>query len=110
MIDENRLIDDLIKCRELGRKSCEIVGKIIRNRPKVGTLIPCEERLPENFQDVLVLYKARIDGGTHDGEEISDFGIGYVIGKEWTVRATKHIKQNTQIAIAWMPLPNKYED
>lgn len=41
-----------------------------------GGWIVCEDRLPKDMKDVLVFYKARIDGGTHDGEEIHNFGIG----------------------------------
>lgn len=34
MIDEKKLLDDLIKCKELGRKSCMAVADIINSQPK----------------------------------------------------------------------------
>lgn len=110
MIDEKKLIDELkqsgmIADNEYGNAIIDMIN----SQSKIGELILCEERLPENFQDVLVLYKARIDGGTHDGEEGHGFGIGYYYNKKWTFKTILRIKTYSQEVIAWMPLPEMPE-
>lgn len=72
--------------------------------------ISCEDKLPEDMEDVLVFYKATIDGGTHDGEEILGFGIGYYLeyDREWMFFTSKHIRSYPQKVIAWQPLPEPY--
>lgn len=52
MIDEKKLLDELIKCKDLGRKSFESVLRVINEQPKVGEWIPCSERLPKAEEEV----------------------------------------------------------
>lgn len=72
LIDEDKLIEDLIKCRGLGRKSCEIIAELIKNQPKIiglascnkrsdryygGGWIACEDRLPEEHKLYDITFK-----------------------------------------------------
>lgn len=120
MIDEKKLlleISDLKKSMKSENSdylsgyfsAFSTIEGMIAGYPKEGTLIPIEERLPEDFQDVLVLYKARIDSGTHDGEEVCGYGVGYIFSKTWNFATTKHIKSYPQEVIAWTPLPEEYK-
>lgn len=62
MIDEKKLIEDLIYCRGLGRMSCDDVLKTIKEQPKVGEWIPCSERLPsESNYYMACIYNQDID-------------------------------------------------
>lgn len=81
-----------------------IQGMIARQE-KIGKFISCTEQLPENLQDVLVLYKAKIDGGSCDGEEIFSYGIGYCFDKEWKFETVLRIKPYSKEVVAWIPLP-----
>ena len=74
-----------------------------------GGWIACEDRLPEDMEDVLIFFKAAIDGGTHDGEEILSFGIGYYLkyNREWVFFTSKHIKDYPQKVLEWQPLPEQ---
>lgn len=57
MVDENKLIDDLIRCKGIGRKTCEIIFELIGNQTKVDGWIPCVERLPEEEGMYLITSK-----------------------------------------------------
>lgn len=103
MIDEERLIEDLIHCKELGRNSCEAIFKLINNQPKIGGWIPCSERLPTKEESIkndncFILDDGnRRYGGMFDYEKQCfvhfDFWKGLVENKG---------------AIAWQPLPEAY--
>ena len=80
------------------------------NMDNGGGWIACDDRFPDDMEDVLVFYKANIDCGTHDGEEIHNFGIGYYFshGNKWSIVTLVKTKNNTQKVIAWQPLPEPY--
>ena len=75
--------------------------------------IPCDERLPQTgMSDVLVTYKAMIDGGTHDGEYITSVGIGIYSNyhKQWNIKTILRIKNDGVKILAWQPLPPSYKE
>ena len=116
MIDEKKLIEDLVCCKELGRKSCQAVLDVINAQQKldvpdtnVGSRrewyqkgyqdgldadkwIPCSERLPEDDTDVLIcigefVHEARF----YEGHFSNAYGMWY--------KAVQH----------WQPLPEPYK-
>lgn len=95
MIDEKILLDELTKCKDLGRKSFESVLKVINNQPKVGEWIPCSEQ-EEPTEDGMYLVSGR---WLRSGEKVVDscefFG-------EWKC-------VNNFIIEAWMKLPPAYK-
>lgn len=105
MIDEERLIEDLIKCKELGRKSCEVVDELIRNQPKIGGWIPCSERLPD---------KGVMNPITND---YAEYLCTVCVDGFRTVRPIKFDKDGCWVnhgmnfdkyVTAWQPLPEAY--
>lgn len=46
MIDENKLLDDLVKCKELGRNSFQAVINLINSQPKIGEWLPIDKNKP----------------------------------------------------------------
>lgn len=97
MIDEKKLIEDLVYCKGLGRKSCEAVLETINKQPKAGEWIPCSERLPEMGERVLLQDQY---GCSEIGErEIKGVQEGFSDGVWWS--SANHY-------VAWMPLPEPY--
>ena len=93
MIDEKKLIEDL---KEYKIDNISINGKsiidIINEQPKTDW-IPCEERLPENDEDVLVQME--------DDSMMVDFRTASSSGWFWA--------DNDDLPIAWQPLPAPYK-
>ena len=111
LIDEKRLIEDLIKCKELGRKSFEAVLKIIEEQAKVNCSrrewyqkgyqdglnanrwIPCSERLPTKYDNLLI---CQSDGYVN---------VGY-----YSLNGFKDMNSYPyKDVIAWQPLPEPYK-
>lgn len=131
MIDENKLIEDLIECKELGRKSCVAVTDIINNQPKIRGWIPCSKKMPKPEEEVLVLTKSGTittamyeDGTIYEGDSCwvwNDCEFKYdeeeddcIISEGWW--EYKHFNTddvyNNEIdekVIAWQPLPEPYK-
>lgn len=121
LIDEKRLIEDLIKCKELGRKSFEAVLKIIEEQAKVkvncsrrewyqkgyqdglnaNRWIPCSENLPENTRTVIV-----------DVEELRNptFAFYMKLSKKWVLVERDFIYLEDFHVLAWQPLPEPYKE
>lgn len=75
--------------------------------------IPCDEQLLQtDMSEVLVTYKAMIDGGTHDGEYITSVGVGYYMNhhKKWNLVSIYKIKDDSVKILAWQPLPPSYKE
>ena len=117
MIDEKKLIEDLIKCKELGRKSCELVGNIIRSQPKIGEWIPCSERLPEEIGNYIIHVKTGI-GEDYVGMWCYQRGV-HLSGNQTYIDDKQGYWCNafngdpineplSKTVIAWQPLPDLY--
>lgn len=123
MIKREQLLDDLMKCERLGRKSLEAVIEVIKAQPQIDCLyctrrewyqkgyqdglnadkwIPCEERLPRRNVDVLVyrpkmampFFVDRYEG--FYGEDDNEWYEGWAYSTNCEV-------------IAWQPLPQPYK-
>lgn len=94
---------------KIARSFLEDIVDYFENQHKIGEWIPCSERLPNRFEDVLLWYKGKIDGGTCDGEEIQFYGIGYLTADSWVISTYKSIKRERYV-IAWQPLPEPYRE
>lgn len=99
MIDEKKLIEDLVYCKGLGRRGVEAVLETINKQPKVGEWIPCSERLPEKpmFAD---------QGYIVQQKHVTDPFCLYWNGENWT-DVYNEIEEDV---IAWMPLPEPYRE
>ena len=67
----------------------------IENAPTVDAVphwIPCEERLPEKYDEYLCCDKR------------GDYYVNYLEDADWAREFTKN-----ESIVAWMPLPNPYE-
>lgn len=124
MIDEELLLEEIEKSMH---DNPHTDGKIAMNhttehqhfiamvnrQPKIGEWIPCGDHLPEiDMMDVLVTYKAMIDGGTCDGEYITSVGVGYYTNhhKKWNIVSIYKIKHESVKILAWQPLPKPYKE
>ena len=70
--------------------------------------IPCNKKMPEVCEYVLVWVKGRFIGGTYEGEKCQWYGIGVRYSKKWAVYQCKDIKDIE--VIAWRPLPEPYKE
>ena len=110
MIDEKRLIEDLIdkkyqlvmSIRE--EKILDSVIKVIDEQPKVGEWIPCSERLPKLLERVLVYAK-------YTGKKSkNNFINNDVIATNWRDKHGDFVNMGIDYeVIAWMPLPEPYK-
>lgn len=119
MIDEKRLLDELTKCKDLGRKSFESVLRVINEQPKVGEWIPCEVDMPKERDSIFKKFKGtdKWSGGMF--ETISDIvqvtyefetgerivGISNTLDGKWKKEPTYKGKR----IIAWKPLDEPYK-
>jgi hypothetical protein len=107
MIDEKKLIEELTSLLT----SSEMMGylsafdvvqdciEIVEKQPKTDW-IPCEERLPEDFTDVLIVTKSgRIDVARLDYNFLGKYG--------WCFFNT--FTEEMDYVIAWQPLPAPYK-
>lgn len=69
-----------------------------------GGWIPCEERLPEEYTEVLVWYEYR-KGGSSNGKMVQTYGIGWRSMNGWH----GDVYGFDARCIAWMPLPEPYK-
>ena len=125
MIDEYKLLDDLMYCKGLGRKSLEAVIEVIKEQPQVvckdctrrrwyqkgyqdglnaDRWIPCEERLPSEYGQYLYTDK---NDEVHEGTYCPPLQ-GMIRG--WsTCEAEGYVKLSDDEVIAWQPLPQPYK-
>lgn len=66
--------------------------------------INVKDRLPESMVNVLCWYEYRAMNGSHEGEMIKNFGIGYYLKQLKTWGGEVGCGHNTRV-IAWQPLP-----
>lgn len=95
MIDEIKLrteVDLLLQNRQITMKTMKLMHELIDSQPKTDW-IPCEERLPENDEDVLVQME--------DDSMMVDFRTASSSGWFWA--------DNDDLPIAWQPLPAPYK-
>lgn len=102
IISRSALIEALVHCDGLGRKSCEAVIKTINELPTVEAQlvewIPCSERLPEDFERVL----------TCDTEGYIRF-MDHHHSFEYPFDICPNHPHFFQV-IAWMPQPQPYRE
>ena len=69
--------------------------------------IPCNERLPNNMDDVLCCYEYKVTSGRYKCELSKYYGVGFYskYHKKWFGEAK--LDSNRKV-VAWMPLPNPY--
>lgn len=71
--------------------------------------ISVKDRLPDNMDDVLCWYEYRAMNGTHEGEMIKRYGIGYYFKQSKTWGGEVSCGCDTNV-IAWMLLPKPPKD
>lgn len=130
MIDEKKLLDDLIYCEGLGRKSLEAVIELIKAQPKTDCFdcsrrkwymkgyqdglntykwIPCEERLPEcewGYETKELMYQLK----DTDSIEVGYYGEGGTYRDRY-FRTCRDLFEGVDASdvIAWQPLPQPYK-
>lgn len=80
---------------KLIRKGLRIARKIIENAPSVNRWIPCGDRMPDHYKDILFCERDRT---IHKGYLYWD---GTFI--------ENHVKFRKSDIVAWMPMPDAYE-
>lgn len=116
MIDENLLIKKLYKIKNKLIKSNKVLAsnkayfvekiiEIVKNEPKIGEWIPCNERLPEEkkFYEENMRSPACLVTVLSDDELM--VGIDRTVNGVWTLEETFDKPK----IIAWQPLPERYE-
>ena len=70
--------------------------------------IPCNERLPNNMDDVLCCYEYKVTAGRYKGELSKYYGVCFYskYHKKWF--GEEKLDSNRKV-VAWMPLPKAYE-
>ena len=108
MIDEKRLLEDLISCKELDRKSFQTVIDVVNNQSKIDEWIPTSEGLPkdnklsEYYDAVIVtLDDGRVVNGCYRNID-EEWWVDAEDGEKYSINATGHV-------IAWMSLPEAYK-
>ena len=70
--------------------------------------ISVKDRQPEDMDNVLCWYEYRAMKGTHEGEMIQTYGIGYYFKQTKSWHGEVGNGYDTRV-IAWMPLPEPPE-
>ena len=104
MINEIDLLNELIKCKELGKKACVAVTDIIKKQPKIGEWILCSDRMPTKDEYLKDDGRFIVDDGNRRHEGLYDIYEGRFyspspIGSCFAFFADKNV-------IAWQPLPD----
>ena len=91
--------DKILDFKSTGRTVADSIEDIINALPPAQQLIPCSERLPSYFEDVLLAFGR-------------NFNVGYLIStndeteREWFCSGWYFPMSEVD---AWMPLPKPYE-
>lgn len=125
LIDADALIEDIKSFWDWdsidGITSTTVLKQTITDISHAPTIdavprwIPCEERLPNDDEDVLISYRHKEGEGdtSHVYIDITSYGQMYFGGnrvgdyKHW--RAPFEYFESNYEVIAWMPLPEPYE-
>ena len=114
MIDENKLIEDILQHENVLASANHIyksgyrdrqdeIIDIINSQPKVGKWIPVSERLPEEYKYVLVT--------VNEKQKILDSVVMvgcYTYEQGWILNG--YIDLVNLNVTAWMPLPEPYKE
>lgn len=101
MIDKNRFLESLMECKNIGRKSLEIVLEVLIAQPEIDDWILCRERLPEEEQKVIISTKTDV---ITTGIYTKRYGFGM---REGFICDDGFMWLNT--AVAWRPFPEAYK-
>lgn len=77
---------------------------LINNQPKIGEWIPCSERLPQEYEEVLVWYEYFRYGDYN--KMFQTYGIGYQVDGFWG----GDVSGKRSKCIGWQSLPEPYKD
>ena len=100
MIDEKKLIEETQKYFVNNSIHKNDLAEVIANLPKAGEWIPRSERLPEDTKTKAITFAdGSVDGGYYSEEN------WWCVGDSISLEVV-----NTENVIAWMPLPEPYEE
>lgn len=109
MIDEKKIINDIKqwnKEREI-KWTTESVISLLESAPKIGGWIPCSERLPDKWEDVMICYyNDREEKHLSDIACLDDNGCWQLLRESGGYFPYNFKKKITH----WRPLPNLPEE
>ena len=108
--DQSNAIRDRYRSKETTRERERAYSKAYyekhagKNKPKKVRWISVEDRLPPEFEKVLMFYSRNAWGDNGDRFRTTDIDAGWQCGGHWHVDGCSGV-----VGIAWMPIPDPPE-